>query len=145
MQMQTILSCDEVEPLNSSPRQHLNMFDFIRLCLAGLLQNEVVYSESQRDWKRSAVLAVANLEFSSSVEKKRKNWKRSQFEQQQIYQGKIEGSYCSCQNETRPSLKSLRCFLETTPAVLVVCIERRWVAILLPFFHQLPFRFFLNV
>lgn len=91
------------------------MPDVIQLCLAGFLLNEVVYNTVSLDkienWVPSWQLPILSL-VQEQMEKKRNNWKGSQFEEQQIYQGKTQGSYSCCQNETRANLISLQMLCE---------------------------------
>lgn len=140
--VKTNLNCDEVGPLNSSPREHFCLISSGSVCRAFCsIKSSAEGLNKIEKW--SAVLAVANLEFSSSVWKKRKNWRRSQFEQQQIYQGEREGSDCSCQNETRPRLKSLQMLFRRCLQLCLLFVSKEGVWWY--FFISDHFQFFLNV
>lgn len=135
------LNCDEVGPLNSSPREHFCLISSGSVCRA-FCSIKLSAEGLNKIEKWSAVLAVANLEFSSSVWKKRKNWRRSQFEQQQIYQGEREGSDCSCQNETRPKLKSLQMLFRRCLQLCLLFVSKEGVWWY--FFISDHFQFFLK-
>lgn len=79
----------------------------------------------------------------AQVCRKRENRRRSQFEQQQIYQGEREGSDCSCQNETRPRLKSLQMLFQRCLQLCLLFVSKEGVWWY--FFISDYFQFFLNV